>query len=96
MGIKDLRNIIIKPIVTEKSVRDIESSKYTFEVDVNSNKVEIKKAVEELFKVKVKDVNTIKIKGKTKFRRMVYGRTKDVKKAVVTLREGHKIELFEV
>ncbi|RKO65902.1 50S ribosomal protein L23 [Desulfofundulus salinus] len=92
---KNPRDILKRPLITEKSMSLLADNKYTFIVDPNANKVEIKKAVEELFKVKVEKVNTMRVKGKTKRVRNVVGRRPDVKKAIVTLRKGDKIELFE-
>lgn len=87
--------ILIKPVVSEKSVQLQQEGKYVFEVAPQATKIEIGKAVEEVFKVKVTDVNIIKVKGKTRRFRFTQGRTKDWKKAIVTLKEGDKIELFE-
>lgn len=92
---KNPRDILKRPVITEKSMSLLGDNKYTLIVDPNANKVEIKKAVEELFKVKVKKVNTMRIKGKVKRVRNIVGRRPDVKKAIVTLKEGDKIELFE-
>lgn len=92
---KDPRDILKKPVVTEKSTSLLQDNKYTFIVDPAANKTEIKQAVESIFKVKVKKVNTIRVKGKTKRVRNIPGKTPDFKKAVVTLREGDKIEIFE-
>lgn len=89
------RDIIKKPVITEKSMQLLEENKYTFIVDMRANKPEIRKAVEELFKVNVQRVNTMRVKGKPKRFRNSAGRTPDVKKAIVTLSEGEKIELFE-
>jgi len=89
------RDILIKPVVTEKSMSLLEGNKYTFLVSLEANKVEIRKAVEDLFKVKVLKVNTMIVKGKQKRVRNIIGRTSNRKKAIVTLREGDKIELFE-
>lgn len=88
-------DIIRKPVVTEKSMQMMEENKYTFIVDMRANKPEIRKAIEELFKVKVDKVRTTRVKGKPKRLRNSVGRTPDVKKAIVTLSEGEKIELFE-
>ena len=93
-------DIIIKPIVSEKSMDQLADRKYTFKVAPNANKIEIKKAIEEIFKVKVKQVNTLIVKGKekrqnTKQGRSV-GRTSDYKKAIVWLTNDSKpIEFFE-
>lgn len=87
--------IIIKPIISERSMELVEENKYAFFVDKRANKVEIKKAVEELFEVSVEAVNTANLTGKTKRMGKTSGRTPDRKKAIVTLKPGHKIELFE-
>lgn len=91
---KNPRDILKKPLITEKSMDLVAESKYTFIVAPDSNKVEIKKAVEELFKVKVDKVHTIRYKSKLKRVRGRLGRTPGFKKAIVTLKEG-KIEIFE-
>ena len=77
--------IIVKPIVTEKSSDGIQSGKYTFEVNKNATKVEIAKAVEKLFEVKVLKVNTISVRGKEKRVGVHVGRTSEWKKAIVTI-----------
>jgi len=77
---------------TEKSTRNEPSGKYFFLVARNANKPQIKQAVEEIYKVKVKDVNTFISRGKLKRVRYQLGKTPDVKKAIVTLKEGQKIE----
>lgn len=88
--------IIRRPIVTEKTNRLKESqNKVTFEVDPQACKNEIKRAVEALFKVKVKKVNTTRVPGKQKRFGFHMFRRPDIKKAVVTLRAGDKIEFFE-
>ncbi|MBE3587506.1 MAG: 50S ribosomal protein L23 [Thermoanaerobacteraceae bacterium] len=92
---KDPRDILKRPVVSEKSMSLVGDNKYTFIVDPAANKIEIKKAVEELFNVKVEKVNTMRVKGKVKRVRNIVGRRPDVKKAIVTLKEGNKIELFE-
>lgn len=92
---KNPRDILKKPLITEKSMDLVGENKYTFIVDLNANKIEIKKAVEELFKVKVEKVHTIRYKGRMKRVRGRMGRTPDYKKAIVTLKEGNKIEIFE-
>ena len=90
-------DIIKRPIITEQSMEQTEMKRYTFEVAKNANKIEIAKAIEEIFGVKVAKVNTINMQGKAK--RMGagrLGRTKDWKKAIVQLTEDSKtIELFE-
>ncbi|ABB13735.1 MULTISPECIES: 50S ribosomal protein L23 [Carboxydothermus] len=92
---KNPRDIIIRPLITEKSMDLAQENKYTFIVDKNANKIEIKNAIEELFKVKVEKVNTIRVKGKMKRVGRFVGRTPEYKKAIVKLRAGDKIELFE-
>lgn len=93
---RDARDIIIKPIVTEKSTIQMEESKYTFRVDIKANKIEIKRALEEIFGVKVKSVNTMRMKGKPKRMGVYKGYTSDWKKAIVTLQPDSKaIEIFE-
>lgn len=91
----EARDIIIRPIVTEKSSNLMPLNKYTFVVHKKANKIQIKEAVEEIFKVKVLDVNTINYIGKLKRVGRSEGRRPDWKKAVVTLAEGDRIEIFE-
>jgi len=92
----DARDIVIKPIVTEKSTDLMASeNKYTFQVDLRANKTEIKEAVEELFKVKVRKVNTLRVRGKIRRMGRFEGKRPDWKKAIVTLEPGHTIEVFE-
>jgi large subunit ribosomal protein L23 len=89
-------DIIKKPIITEKSMDDIQERKYTFEVDIRANKTEIKKAIETIFGVKVEKVNTIKVIGKYKRMGMHVGKRPDRKKAIVKLTPDSKgIEFFE-
>lgn len=91
--------IIIRPIITEKSNRLMEEyNKYTFEVALDASKPEIKRAIEELFGVKVKKVNTMIVKPKKKRiwnKLRQYGKTKKWKKAIVTLEKGYKIDILE-
>ena len=90
------QDIIVRPIITENSMEGIADRKYTFKVAKFANKIEIKKAVEELFGVKVEKVSTISVKGKKKRMGRSEGYTSDWKKAVVTLAEGSKtIEFFD-
>ncbi len=92
----DYQDVIVKPLVTEKSTMLMEEKKYSFQVNKKANKVEIKKAVEELFGVKVKAVNTLNMSGKFKRMGVHTGYRSDWKKAVVTLTEDSKpIEIFE-
>ncbi len=90
------RDIIIAPVLTEKSVSVLGDKKYTFRVADGANKMEIAKAVEEIFGVKVAKVNTISMKGKKRRMGRFEGYTSDWKKAVVTLKEDSKtIEFFD-
>ncbi len=90
------RDIIIAPVLTEKSVSVLGDKKYTFRVADGANKIEIAKAVEEIFGVKVAKVNTISMKGKKRRMGRFEGYTSDWKKAVVTLKEDSKtIEFFD-
>ena len=86
--------IIIRPVVSERSSSEMEQNKYTFEVHKDANKFQIKDAVEEIFGVKVTRVNTLIVKPKTKRVRYVAGKTRSWKKAVVTVAEGQSIEIF--
>ena len=88
-------DIIIRPVVTEKSSALMELNKYTFEVRRDVNKIQIRKAVEEDFKVKVLSVNTINVKSKPKRMGASVGRTRSWKKAIVSLPQGQRIEFFE-
>jgi large subunit ribosomal protein L23 len=92
---KDARDVIIKPVISEKSYSQIDNGKYTFEVAKSACKEEIRKSIEEIFKVHVTKVNTITMRGKRKRRGYTSGMTKTWKKAIVTLREGDRIEAFE-
>jgi large subunit ribosomal protein L23 len=91
--VKDPRDILIAPVVSEKSYNLLDEGKYTFIVDPNANKTEIKIAIEKVFDVKVASVNTINRKGKTRRTRYGLGKRKDTKRAIVTLREG-SIDIF--
>jgi large subunit ribosomal protein L23 len=91
----DSRDIVIRPIITERGTVSMSIGRYTFEVSIGANKHEIKKAVEDLFKVHVMDVNTMIVKGKFRGVGRLKGRRKNWKKAVVSLREGDSIPLFE-
>ncbi len=89
------REVIIRPVLTEKSYRALEEGKYTFEVHPKANKIEIAKAVEKVFNVRVKSVNTVNVKSKPRRLGWHQGRTRVWKKAIVTLEPGQKIEFFE-
>ncbi|MDK0957177.1 50S ribosomal protein L23 [Clostridium perfringens] len=88
-------DIIRKPVITEKSMAAMAENKYTFIVHMAANKVQIKRAVEEVFNVKVADVKTMRLEGKTKRVGVHIGKRADFKKAVITLAEGSSIEFFE-
>ncbi len=90
---KNPRDILLAPVVSEKSYGLLDQGKYTFLVDPRSNKTEIKIAVEEIFGVKVDSVHTLNRQGKTKRTRFGLGKRKDTKRAIVTLREG-TIDIF--
>jgi large subunit ribosomal protein L23 len=90
---KNPRDVILRPIVSEKSYNLIDEGKYTFEVDPRSNKTEIKQAVEHIFKVKVASVNTLNRVGKERKTRFGIGKRKDTKRAIVTLKSG-TIDIF--
>jgi large subunit ribosomal protein L23 len=89
------RDVILRPIVSEKSYSLIDENTYTFVVHPDANKVQIRQAVEEIWGVKVVKVNTQNRKGKTKDNRLSRGKRKDTRRAIVKLAEGDKIELFE-
>ena len=89
-------DIIRKPVITEKTMNDMAQNKYTFIVDINSNKSQIKRAVEEVFGVKVANVQTLRTMGKTKRMGVHVGKRADYKKAIITLAEDSiSIEFFE-
>jgi large subunit ribosomal protein L23 len=95
-----MRGVLIRPLITEKmNALNEQQNKYGFIVDLGANKIEIARVVEERFKVKVEDVNTVRYSGKqkTQFRKSgrFTGATSRFKKAIVTLKEGQKIDLFE-
>lgn len=92
---KDPRDIIKRPIVSERSYKLLADRKYTFEVDRVASKTEIKEAIKSIFNVGVEDVNTLNVKPKPKRQGRALGKTRQWKKAIVTLREGDKIEIFE-
>ncbi|HHT69147.1 MAG TPA: 50S ribosomal protein L23 [Firmicutes bacterium] len=90
----EARDILKRPIITEKSTDLMAENKYTFEVDLRANKMQVKAAVEEIFNVEVLQVNTSRVKGKLRRMGRHEGYTSDWKKAVVTLKPGHSIEVF--
>jgi large subunit ribosomal protein L23 len=87
--------IILRPLITEKNTNLMAFNKYSFEVERSANKPQIKRAVEEIFNVTVTKVHTMNMRGKMRRRGMKFGYTADWKKAIVTLAEGDRIELFE-
>ena len=91
----DPRDILIAPVVSEKSYGLLDANKYTFVVRPDANKTEIKEAVQAIFKVRVTNVNTLHRKGKRKRTRQVLGVRKSTKRALVTLHPDDKIEIFE-
>ncbi len=91
----DPRDVIVAPVVSEKSYSLLDGNSYTFLVHPEANKTEIRQAVESIWDVKVVKVNTMNRKGKTKRFRFTEGRRRDTKRAVVKLAEGDRIEIFE-
>jgi len=92
--IPDPRDVILRPIVSEKSYGLLDEGKYTFLVAPDANKTEIKIAVEKVFNVKVTSVNTLNRPGKTRRTRFGVGRRANTKRAIVSLAEGHRIDIF--
>ena len=92
---KSPRDVIIRPMVSEKSYASLEVNRYTFLVDQRSNKTEIKEAVQQIWNVRVLKVSTMNRRGKEKRFRYTKGKRPDQKVAVVTLAEGDAIEIFE-
>lgn len=90
----DPRDVLLKPVISEKSYSLLDENKYTFIVSPGANKTQIKQAVESVFSVKVTAVNTINRQGKRKRTRTGFGKRKDTKRAVVTLAEGSRIDIF--
>ncbi|MAJ24066.1 MAG: 50S ribosomal protein L23 [Rickettsiales bacterium] len=92
MEMNSLYKIILSPVITEKATKISEKNQYVFKVRIDSNKKEIKEAIEKLFKVKVKSVNTTKIKGKIKIFKGTKGKRSDYKKAIISLNEGENLD----
>ena len=90
----DHRDVLLAPVISEKSYGLLDDNKYTFDVHPLANKTQIKIAVEKVFNVKVTDVNTLNRQGKRKRTRAGFGTRKSVKRAIVTLREGDRIDVF--
>jgi large subunit ribosomal protein L23 len=93
-GITDPRDIILAPVVSEKSYGLLETGRYTFLVHPDANKTQIKIAIEQIFGVTVRSVNTLNRPGKRKRTRLGYGKRKDTKRALVNLAPGETIEIF--
>lgn len=91
----EARELIKRPLITEKTTKLMEENKYCFIVDPKANKTQIKQAVEDLFKVKVRSVNTLNVLGKVKRMGRYEGRRPSWKRAIVTLEKGSRIEFFE-
>ena len=91
----EARDIIIRPLITEKSTTLMAEGKYVFEVAKSANKIEIAKAISQIFNVKVASVNTINVEGKVKRMGRSVGKRSDYKKAIVKLAAGETIEFFE-
>ena len=91
---KDHRDVLIAPVVSEKSYTLLDANKYTFLVLPDANKTEIKIAIEKIFNVKVTSVNTLNRTGKTRRTKSGLGKRKDTKRAIVSLAEGHRIDIF--
>jgi large subunit ribosomal protein L23 len=91
---KDQRDILIAPLVSEKSYGLLNNNKFTFNVRPDANKTEIKIAVEKVFNVKVTAVNTLNRQGKSRRTARGVGKRKDTKRAIVSLAEGHRIDIF--
>ena len=91
----DPRDIIVRPVISEKSYDMIEHNRYTFEVAKTATKPQIADAVSEIFGVTVTSVNTMNVKGKPRRVRVAKGKTRDWKKAIVALKEGDAIEFFQ-
>lgn len=91
----EARDVIIRPLVTEKSTDLMQENKYTFEVALAADKAQIRRAVEQIFKVQVLKVNTLRQRGKKRRMGRFVGKRPDRKKAIVQLAEGQRIEIFE-
>ena len=90
----EARDILIRPLITERGTDLMQDNKFVFVVDKRANKIQIAQAVKEIFNVTVEAVNTMNVKGKTKSRGRTIGRTSSYKKAIVKLQPGDTIELF--
>ena len=92
--IPDPRDVLLKPVISEKSYGLLDENKYTFLVRPDANKTQIKIAVEQVFNVKVTSVNTLNREGKRKRTRFGYGKRKDTKRAIVSVAPGDRIDIF--
>jgi large subunit ribosomal protein L23 len=92
--VRDPRDVLLAPVVSEKSYALLDENKYTFLVSPDANKTEIKIAVESVFKVRVTDVNTLNRPGKKRRTRYGYGKRPDTKRAIVTVAPGERIDIF--
>jgi large subunit ribosomal protein L23 len=92
--IADPRDVLIKPVISEKSYRLVDDGKYTFLVAPDANKTQIRQAVEQVFRVKVTGVNTINRPGRRRRTRYGWGKRPDTKRAIVTLAAGERIDVF--
>ena len=92
MVVNNLYNVIVSPVITDKATNISEKNQYVFKVTISSDKKIIKQAIEKLFKVKVKSINTTKVKGKVKIFKGTKGRRADYKKAIVSLKEGENLD----
>jgi len=92
---KNAYKVIIRPLITEKATDLVSQNKYSFEVAINTNKIEVKNAIKALYNVEPLDVNVIKMRGKRVRQGRVSGKRKNWKKAIVTLKQGDKIEVYE-
>lgn len=90
----EARDILIRPLISERSTDLMQEGKFVFVVDKRANKIQVAQAVEEIFKVTVENVNTINVKSKTKRRGRTVGKTNSYKKAIVKLAQGETIEFF--
>jgi len=92
--IADPRDVLLRPVISEKSYRLVDDGKYTFLVAPDANKTQIRQAVEQVFRVKVTGVNTINRPGKRRRTRYGWGKRPDTKRAIVTLASGERIDVF--
>ncbi len=90
----NINDVIKRPILTEKSYANIANNVYTFEVDRRATRIQVKQTLEQIFQVKVEKVNIINVKPKEKRMGRFVGKTRNIKKAIVTLKEGSQINLF--